>query len=73
MKYINIKDSDGIETVDEFPTMKEAMEMLKEYRLGDSYNNYYISSRSTREWREKLWFYIIQKLKIWITVGITAI
>jgi len=54
MKYINIKNSDGIKTVYEFSTMEEAKGMLGEYQIRDIYNNYYISSRCTREWRKKL-------------------
>ena len=53
MKYINIKGCDGVETVDEFETYKEAREMVKEYRMGDPYNNYYISQRCTKEWKDK--------------------
>lgn len=53
MIYINIKTGNGVETVDEFTTMKEARVMIKEYRLSDRYNNYYLSQRSTREWRLK--------------------
>lgn len=51
--YINTKTSDGVETVDEFDTYKEAREMVKEYNLSDTYNHYYISQRSTKEWRER--------------------
>jgi len=51
--YINMKGNYGIETVDEFETRKEATEMVKEYRLGDRTNDYYLSSRSTKEWRER--------------------
>ena len=51
MKYINIKSRHGIETVDQFETLKECRKMLNEYRLSDTYNNYYISQRCTNEWR----------------------
>jgi len=53
MRYINIKGNYGIETVDQFDTYKEAKEMLKEYRLSDAYNYYYISQRCTKEWMTK--------------------
>ena len=53
MIYINIKNGKEIETVDEFKTYKEAKEMLKEYKLGDRYNYYYLSQKSTKEWRNK--------------------
>lgn len=54
MTYINMKTpyQDGVETVDQFETYKEAIEMLKEYRLSDYSAHYYLSSRSTKEWRE---------------------
>jgi len=53
MNYINIKNKGVVETVDEFTTYKEARAMLKEYRLSDRYNNYYLSSRSTRDWLKR--------------------
>ncbi len=52
MTYINIKNDGQVETVDEFPTYKEAKLMIKEYRMGDRYNNYYLSQRCTKEWKE---------------------
>lgn len=55
MKYINMKSRYGIETVDQFETYKEARLMLAEYRLSDPSNYYYISSRSTKDWRESKW------------------
>ena len=51
MIYINIKNYDGVETVDEFETYKEAKQMLGEYQLSDASNSYYLSQRSTKEWR----------------------
>ncbi len=51
MYYINIRYNGAVETVDEFETYKEARLMLIEYRMGDS--GYYISKRSTKEWREQ--------------------
>ena len=53
MKYINIKVYGKVETVDEFETMKEAKLMLCEYNISDVMHYYYISSRSTKEWRER--------------------
>jgi len=53
MIYINIKTPDGVETVDEFETMKEAKAMIREYRLSDSYYDYYLSQRSNKAWRLK--------------------
>ena len=52
MYYINIKNQGTVETVDEFTTLKETKAMIKEYQRGDQSNNYYISTRSTKDWRE---------------------
>jgi hypothetical protein len=52
MYYIQRKDSNGLETVDEFNTRKEAKAMLDEYRLSDRYAAYYLSSRPCKAWRE---------------------
>ena len=40
------------ETVDEFETRKEALEMLKEYALCDYQGTYYISQRPCKDWKE---------------------
>jgi len=52
--YVNGRYLRGeVETVDEFPTYREAKAMLKEYRL--SYGagwDLWLSSRATAEWRE---------------------
>ena len=50
MTYIQRRDKNGLETVDQFATMKEAKAMLAEYRLSDSYGHYYISSRACKAW-----------------------
>lgn len=50
MKYIQRKDGKDLETVDEFHTLKEARDMLKEYRMADTYAEYYISSRCCKHW-----------------------
>ena len=52
MKYIQRKEGRDVETVDEFETMKEAREMVKEYRISDNTAHYYISSRCCKDWRE---------------------
>lgn len=52
MKYIQRKDQNGLETVDEFETMKEARAMVREYQFADSSAEYYISSRCCKAWRE---------------------
>lgn len=51
MKYIQRKDSSGVETVDEFSTLTEARAMLREYLIADPYGQYYISSRCCKAWR----------------------
>lgn len=54
MAYINIKEAGSVETLDEFETRKEALKMLKEYRIASSYYySAYISSRSTKEWSRR--------------------
>ena len=40
------------ETVDEFETRKEALEMVREYSMSDPSAHYYLSSRPCRSWRE---------------------
>lgn len=53
MKYIQRKDSYGnFETVDQFESHKEAISMLKEYRLSDQSAYYYISKRCCKDWKE---------------------
>ena len=52
MIYIQRKDSNGLETVDEFETRKEAKAMLDEYRLSDWSAIYYISSRCCKDWKD---------------------
>ena len=51
MKYIQRKDENGLETVDEFATYKEARAMLVEYRMADPYAYYYISVRACKHWK----------------------
>jgi len=55
MTYINQRGPDGVETVDEFSTYKEARAMIAEYRMAfpASSGELYLSSRSTRDWRER--------------------
>lgn len=48
--YINRKGQGYTETVDEFDTRKEAKEILIEYRIGDPFGHYYLSSRACRDW-----------------------
>ena len=53
MVYVNIKNNGEVETVDEFETWKEAKLMRYEYNLSDPSNIYYLSQRSTKEWKDK--------------------
>jgi hypothetical protein len=58
IRYINRKGDGCLETVDEFPanTREERAELkrcLVEYRLSDPSGFFYISSRSTKDWRQK--------------------
>jgi len=50
--YINRKDCYGnFETVDEFTEgRKYAIEMLREYRFGDSFAHYYMSQKPCKAW-----------------------
>ena len=52
--YINMKSNYGIETIDQADTLKESRYLLKEYRLSDNYNHYYLSSRATKEYYNTL-------------------
>lgn len=51
MIYIQRKGNGYLETVDEFTTRKEALAMLKEYRISDPCAVYYLSSRACRGWK----------------------
>lgn len=51
--YIQRKDENSLETVDEFETRKEARINLAEYRLADQYAHFYMSSRACKAWRER--------------------
>ncbi len=53
MRYIQRKTSDGLETVDEFETRKEASAMAKEYRLSDPSARYYVSQRPCKDWLDR--------------------
>jgi len=50
MTYINMREDGEVETVDEFPTRKEALEMLAEYQMAFS-ARVYLSTRCTNEWK----------------------
>jgi len=56
--YVNTRSNYGVETVDEFPYNNKAertyaREMCREYNISDSSHYYYLSSRCTKEWKEK--------------------
>ena len=44
----------ALETVDEFPTHREALQMVKEYRLSDPSAEYYLSARACKSWADYL-------------------
>ena len=50
MIYIQRKDAQRLETVDQFETRKEARAMLKEYQLSDRCAEYYLSQRACKDW-----------------------
>jgi len=50
--YIQRKDANQLETVDEFDTRKEAWEMVKEYRMSDPTASFYLSSRCCKDWND---------------------
>ena len=47
-----MKSRYGVETMSEYASRKEALVDLKEYRMSDKSNRYYISNRSTKDWRD---------------------
>ncbi len=53
MVYIQRKGDGQLETVDEFTTLKEAREMVKEYRMSDPSANYYTSARACKDWSDR--------------------
>ena len=58
MYYINFKYRNSFtETIDECETRKEARFLLGEYRFGSGNpdSKYWIPTRSTKEWRERIW------------------
>jgi len=50
MIYIQRLGQGYRETVDEFATRKEALNMVREYRLADPSAVYYLSSRACKGW-----------------------
>lgn len=52
MHYIQRDGQQVRETVDEFETRREAIDMVKEYRLSDPSARYWISTRPCRDWLE---------------------
>lgn len=50
MTYIQRKDNNYLETVDGFNTRKEAIQMLKEYRMSDNTAYFYLSNRPCKNW-----------------------
>ncbi len=54
MTYINWKYNGNLETIDETETRREAIKLAHEYRMAyGGLGTIYLSSRSTKEWREE--------------------
>lgn len=54
MNYINWKNKyNGVETVDEAKTFKEARYLLKEYSLAYNEGSLYISRRACKNWSNR--------------------
>ena len=54
MTYINIKEYGEVETLEQFESRKEARQVLNEYRCSNEwYANAYLSSRCTKDWKNK--------------------
>ena len=51
--YIQRNGQGYRETVDEFDTQREALQIVREYRLSDPTADYYISSRACKDWLDK--------------------
>lgn len=56
--YINVRTSEGVETVDEFPAgsypVAEIRQLLRDYSVSGGGNyTFYRSSRCTNEWKKK--------------------
>ena len=53
MNYINMKGNCGIETIEDLKGLpvKEKRRLLNEYRISDRYNQYYFSSRCTKDYK----------------------
>jgi len=50
--YINYRGAEGVETVDEFDSLREARTMCREYNANRAFEgSCYVSSRATRVWR----------------------
>jgi len=52
MYYIQRKDKNQLETVDQFDSYKEASAMLAEYQLSDPTAQHYISQRACKDWND---------------------
>ena len=53
MTYINMREDGDVETVDEFSTREEALEMLAEYQLAFGHTRQlYLSTRCTNDWKD---------------------
>jgi len=53
MRYIQRKDGNDLETVDQCETIREARYLVNEYRICDPSALYYISNRCCKHWRDR--------------------
>lgn len=53
MYYINVRTNEGVQTVDNTLKYADAMYLAQEYNRSDTTYYYYVSTRSTKEWREE--------------------
>ncbi len=51
--FIQRRSGKDLETVDEFPTKKEAQDMRHEHAVSDPSAYYYVSNRCCKAWKEK--------------------
>ena len=52
MVYIQRREGKNLETVDEFPSYREAKINIVEYRISDNSAIYYLSNRACKHWNQ---------------------
>jgi len=51
--FIQRRDNDRLETVDQFTDSKEAFATAREYNLSDSFAHYYVTRQPCRAWNDE--------------------